>query len=595
MVEQLSHVCYVYLVDIEVLYFENFDLTNIVTPIDVHKLRNMLVESGYNKQKTNFLTEGFKYGFDFGYSGPEKRRDFANNLPFRVGNKVELWNKVMKEVKLKRYAGPFSEVPFQYCIQSPIGLVPKAGNQTRLIFHLSYDFQDYKSFNHYTPEELCKVKYRDLDHAVRNCLTILKDSGENSQIWLGITDLQSAFRVVPGRPDQWKFLLMKAQHPITGTTYFFADKCMPFGAGISCKLYSELSNGLAHILCHYTNTRFKVTNYLDDFLFIETSETRCNHLVRTFIEICEYIGVPIASDKIKWASLQAKFLGVMINGEKDCHYLQVPQDKKNKALHLLQTIIGKRTATVKEIQELTGLLNFLAKIIIPGRLFTRRMYAKMNNKTAKLQQHHHVTLDAEFKSDAMIWTRFLLDAEKWPTTLCRPFRDLSLELQAEEIDLYTDSSANPSLGFGGILGTRWFFGRWEYNFTTKTKPSIQYLELYAVCMAIFIWSDYFANFRLVLHCDNLAVCGMLNNTTSGCKHCMVLLRKLMVKCLHQNTRIWAKHVESSKNGLSDSLSRQQFKRFLKLAEEADKNMQTLPDKLSDELWPVSKIWYDKMY
>ena len=45
----------------------------------------------------------------------------APNLKLTVGNETILWNKVMKEVKAKRYAGPFTED----FIQSPIGLVPK--------------------------------------------------------------------------------------------------------------------------------------------------------------------------------------------------------------------------------------------------------------------------------------------------------------------------------------------------------------------------------------------------------------------------------------------------------------------------------------
>ena len=45
------------------------------------------------------------------------------------------------------------------CNQSPIDLVPKAGNKTRLIFHLSYDFNDEdRSLNYHTPEEMCTVK-----------------------------------------------------------------------------------------------------------------------------------------------------------------------------------------------------------------------------------------------------------------------------------------------------------------------------------------------------------------------------------------------------------------------------------------------------
>ena len=94
----------------------------------------------------------------------------------------------MKEVKLKRVAGPFHNAPpFDNFIQSPIGLVPKAGgDQTRLIFHLSYDFkqEDLKSINFYSPREICSVKYKDLDHAVQTYLELCqewcKDSDDRS-------------------------------------------------------------------------------------------------------------------------------------------------------------------------------------------------------------------------------------------------------------------------------------------------------------------------------------------------------------------------------------------------------------------------------
>ena len=45
----------------------------------------------------------------------------------------------MKEVELGSYARPFDEPPFEYYVESPIGLVPKdKGQKTRLIFYLSY-------------------------------------------------------------------------------------------------------------------------------------------------------------------------------------------------------------------------------------------------------------------------------------------------------------------------------------------------------------------------------------------------------------------------------------------------------------------------
>ena len=120
------------------------------------------------------MVDGSRNGFNLHYAGLEKRQSRSQNIPFSVGNATILWNKLMKEVHLKRVAGPYDKIPFQNYIQSPIGLVPKTrSEQTRLIFHLSYKFGDHedeKSVNACTPRELCSVVYNDLDHAVQSIL-----------------------------------------------------------------------------------------------------------------------------------------------------------------------------------------------------------------------------------------------------------------------------------------------------------------------------------------------------------------------------------------------------------------------------------------
>ena len=133
--------------------FRNLDLTSIVTPVDAVKLKQLLDDSGYDEQKTSFLVEGFSRGFDLGYEGPQNVCLTAPNLKFVIGNSTIMWNKIMKEVEARRYAGPFEQIPFDNYIQSPIGLVPKdGGTKTRLIFHLSYPKGGTSSINYNTPE-----------------------------------------------------------------------------------------------------------------------------------------------------------------------------------------------------------------------------------------------------------------------------------------------------------------------------------------------------------------------------------------------------------------------------------------------------------
>ena len=156
--------------------YENFDLSNIITPMKVETFIQLLTEAGYDQGKTEFLRKVFTEVFDIRYQGPERRTSTAKNIPLKVGSKTELWNKIMKEVRLKRVAGPFNTIPFEHYIQSLIGLIPKAGNneQRRLIFHLSYDFDNdrEKSLNFSTPREECSIKYNNLDPAVKAYLDI---------------------------------------------------------------------------------------------------------------------------------------------------------------------------------------------------------------------------------------------------------------------------------------------------------------------------------------------------------------------------------------------------------------------------------------
>ena len=126
--------------EVEVLWFENYDLDNIVTPVKADMLEKMLIAAKYPSEKKDFVVNGFKEGFELQFKGDRRVRRTSNNLKIQpgVGSEVEMWNKVMKEVQAKRYAGPFRDPPFEFFIQSPIGLVPKdKGRKTRLIFHLS--------------------------------------------------------------------------------------------------------------------------------------------------------------------------------------------------------------------------------------------------------------------------------------------------------------------------------------------------------------------------------------------------------------------------------------------------------------------------
>ena len=598
----------------------------------MNKLEQYLYETEYDADETEFLVKGFREGFDIGYEGPVDRKDTSENIPLKVGSKLELWQKMMKEVKMKRYAGPFTRPPFKNFIQSPVGLVPKAGNQTRLIFHLSYNFHrksekkgNFKyqekgtnkiekppdnSVNACTPEEKCSVHYNDLDYAIRTSfkwaeLPLCNSSANsNKTCTYSKTDVKSAFRLVPLSRKSWKFLLMAVDHPVTGKKFWFADKCLPFGASISCSHFQRFSCAVKHIFEKKTRREMSVTNYLDDFLFVAATKQACNAMVSEFLNICNDLGIPISEDKTELATDRIVFLGIILDGS--TMSLSIPEEKRLKALNTLQILSCKRKATVLELQSLAGFLNFLNKAIHPGRAFTRRMYAKFSGimdtkiiglkpkkerkKQFLLKPHHHVTLDQEFKEDCKVWMKFL--DKSYMEVVARPMIDVNRDRSAIDLNYYSDASGAKDKGFGVVFKKFWTFSAWEENYIENFNPSIEYLELYALCIGIFTWGEMLRNSRFWIFCDNESVEGMVNNITSGSKNCMKLIRMLTLKCLDLNLRIFVKHVSSKNNYLADNLSRIKIDQFWSKVKEDELEMNLVPDPLPEELWPASKIWIE---
>ena len=211
----------------------------------IYELKSLLHQSGYDKRKSDYLINGFENGFSIGYDRPQDVQHRSPNLKFRgVGNKTILWNKVMKEVKLGCFPGPFKEIPFKNFIQSQIGLVPKDDRKTtRLIFHLSYP-QGKNSWlvNANTDKALCSVTYPSFDRAVQLCIAARKCC------MTAKSDMTSAFRHLRIKKLHWKFLVMMAESPINKKIYFFVDKCLPFGSSISCAHFQEFSNAVAYLV-----------------------------------------------------------------------------------------------------------------------------------------------------------------------------------------------------------------------------------------------------------------------------------------------------------------------------------------------------------
>ena len=301
------------------------------------------------------------------------------------------------------------------------------------------------------------------------------------------------------------------------------------------------------------------------------------------MQVCEQIGMPVNIEKTFWGTTCLTFSGLLINTVTQT--ISIPVEKIQRANELIDKALKSKSkkVTLHQLQQLCGFLNFLGKCIVPGRTFTRRLYAYTSGD---LKPHHHIRIMGEMRLDLELWQTFL----RHPTVYCRPFVDLSETIVSTEIDFYTDASGR--IGFGGVCQNSFMYDYWDPEFLRIENPSIDYLEMYAVAAAVLAWIQRFKNRRVTIFTDNKGVRDMINSAVGKTNNCMVLIRIIVLKCLVENVKLSAKYVKSEDNIFADQLSRGKLDLFRR---DSKGKYELVPTPIPEEIWPVTKIWQEKRW
>lgn len=520
------------------------------TPVKWEKLELWL--KGYDHDKKALLINGFKHGFHLGYLGPRSAQE-SPNLRTAIENKEIVNEKILSELKAGRIAGPFDEKPSVNFKTSPLGIVPKkVPGEFRLIHHLSWPRTTGSSVNDGIPDEYSSVQYSGIQEAISK----IKSLGRGC--YLAKTDVKAAFRIVPIRPDDYELL------GFSWNGRFYYDMCLPFGASSSCQKFELLGSALEWIAINKLGCRAMV-HILDDFLFIDDSYEGCMQSLRSFLEMCSAIGIPIADDKTFYANTSMTFVGISL-----CTIRMessLPLDKLQKGKKLLSTFICKNSCKLRELQSLIGFLNFCCSVITCGRAFLRRL---INLTIGIIKPYFHIRLNKAVKADLQLWLSFLEWYNGKSMFLNEKF------LSSNLLKLYTDSAK--SLGYGAVYGPYWFYGPFPPVWKTF---NITFLELFPIVLAVHIWAPLWKNHSILFFTDNLALVSIINNQTSKNPQIMGLLRILILACLQNNIVFQAKHISGVKNTLADCLSRLQVEKFRQLSP----NSKQQPDQVPQHLLP----------
>ena len=301
------------------------------------------------------------------------------------------------------------------------------------------------------------------------------------------------------------------------------------------------------------------------------------------MDLCSYLGVPIAPEKTCGPSTTlCSYLGVPIAPEKTCgpsttlcfagieldsvlFEARLPVKKITKCLSSISNFLKLKKVTLKEIQSLTGLLNFACSVVVPGRAFLRRL---IDLTVGVRSSYHMIRMSREVKADLAVWQSFLTG-----------FNGKSFFLEdtwysSEKLHLFTDASG--AIGFGAVFGSKWCYGAW---------PAIALLEFYPIVLSLSLWGSEMQNRCILFFTDNEALVHVINKQSCKDKELMFFVRKLVLVCLQNNIVFKAKHIRGINNTLADSLSRLQIQKFRLLAPvHMDQTQTEIPLYLQPQNW-----------
>ncbi len=499
---------------------------------------------GYNQNEINFLHSGFTQGFDVGFEGPQLSYVAENSKKIKMAPEVAE-RKINQELIAGRISGPYDHPPLPNFRVSPLSIRPKKQvGHFRLLHDLSFPY-DNTSTNAGIPENIKSVHYTRLSDAME---TIVK-LGKNC--YLAKTDISSAFRIIP---------LARKNYNLMGFRWnsaYYYDMCLPQGLGTSCAIFEKFSTALHWVAEHKLHIPH-MHHILDDFLIAATTYTECKHQLTSFLQFCAHIGVPMAPEKTFGPSLSLPFLGINLSSV--TMLATLPQDKLDECRQDINHLLEQKRGTLKKIQSVNGKLNFACSVVLPGRAFLRRLSAL----TAGLQKPHHTRhLNKDIQEDLKMWL-FFLEHYNGKTFFLQQLLDSNGGL-----NLCSDAS---KLGFGCTYKNQWVQCTWPEEWTKNYD--INFLELYAILVALTVWGSHLKNSTVRFYCDNLPSVEILRKQSSDSPLMMCLVRHIVLTCMVHNILLAPRHIVGVNNILCDRISR--FKCNSSLLQEYGMNQSPVP-------------------
>ena len=348
-------------------------------------------------------------------------------------------------------------------------------------------------------------------------------------LWACSVDIEDAYFHVPMDWDFHKFLAFR----LRGKTYVF--QFLPFGLSPAPWGFSRV---IKPIKRHLHVLLITIFSFLDDFILFAASPTILREVTEVVLDLLHSLGFRINWEKSNLVPSQLiEFLGVTWDLRKSL--LMVPPDKKITISSRCQEICLRDFASRRELESLTGVLNFAAAYIDLGRLHLLPVLMWLNLHTHTGSRDTPVRLNEEFRGLLTSWMSQEFLARPVPMRAPRP-----------SLTLMTDASLD---GWCGILLPRKAFGTWPLS---VRDLSMNWKELKAVQLALVDFRFLLEGKSVQLLSDNTTAVACLKHQGSARHgHLHSLTTDILLFCRDWRISLHPVHLRGVLNVLADQGSR----------------------------------------
>ena len=482
------------------------------------------------------VCELLKYGFPIGFEGGDVKFETLETWKYKNHKGAEdfpddINSYLGKENQNSAILGPFKSNPFTSNLKvSPLNTVPKKDtSERRVILDLSMPkgraINDYVDKNVYL-NEVVSLIFPKVDDFIK----LVKAKGQGCLMFK--KDLRKAYRQIPICPRDYNLVAF------CWKKHLFCDTVLSMGLSSAANICQRVTNAVAFMMF---SLGIAVLNYLDDLAGVETKDNAL-FAYTCLGEVLKKCGLEESVAKASPPAEIMVFLGVLFNSI--TMTVEVTPGRLVEIKELVSSWLEKETATLKELQSLIGKLNYVAACVKPGRIFISRLLNWLRQINQNCTKHKDVDVPFEVKKDLSWWNRFLYD-----------YNGISIMIYDDWSNPDGIFSTDACLtGIGGFCDGIYFHKSFP-DFVLNRGWNICILELIAIIVAVRLWNSQLKGKCIVVHCDNEAVCQVINTGRARCPVLQKGLRELCYWSAIAQCQIRGVHIPGTENRYADCLSR----------------------------------------